>query len=33
MDDRLTILPASLQKRQETITGTKQLTEQGHCIF
>jgi len=33
MDDRSAILPASLQKRQKTITGTKQLMEQGHHIF
>jgi len=33
MDDRLAILPASPQKRQKTITGTKQLPEQGHFVF
>jgi hypothetical protein len=32
MDDRLVILPASLRKRQKTITGAKQLTEPGHHI-
>jgi len=29
VDSRLTILLAGLQKRQKTITGTKQLPEQG----